>query len=294
MKNILITIILSFFVFSGFSDNQVWVYANLPSKTYSGKQFTVEVTINKMSLKHFAEFKQKLPKGFTAIEKNSQSADFHFKDQYVKLIWLRLPRQSQFKISYEIVVDRSVRGTYNLPGQFTYIYDNQRGNIYLNDIELAVFPPDWDFGPGIPFPPANPESVQCLRLKPFYSKDQKSIIVKLLVSRGIAQGAAKIKEKIPTGYKASLIESGNASFSIDKQTVEFVWNKLPKEKDFVISYKLSPVSFNPQLPKIEGSFMYQANGQLQTPKIREVYMNRNRNSKTPDVNNRDIKNHFIK
>ncbi len=299
MKNLIIAVVSAFIAFSGISDNQVWVHANFPSTVYSGDQFTVEITINKMSLKHFAEFRQKLPKGFTAIEKVSQSADFHFSNQFVKLVWLRLPRQSQFKVSYDIRVNASTKGVYKLPGQFTYIYNNQRGNVYLNDLEITVYPKGHSFNinkeiksGNFQYPPTDPNLVQCLRVKPYYSKDQKSIIVKLLVSRGIVKSAAKIEEQIPEGYKASLIESGNASFSFDRQKVEFIWNKLPEEKNFEISYKLTPISFNPQLPKINGSFMYLGGGQLQSAKIVELDINQKSNDKNPNLNNNDILNFF--
>ncbi|RLD75077.1 MAG: hypothetical protein DRJ10_15935 [Bacteroidetes bacterium] len=300
MKNIIIAAISSiFFAFSGISDNQVWIHANFPSSVYSGDQFTVEITINKMSLKHFAEFRQKLPKGFTAVERVSQSADFHFSNQFVKLVWLRLPRQAQFKVSYDILVDSSVKGVFKLPGQFTYIYNNQRGNVYLNNLQITVHPrgQSLDFNKeirsgNIQFPPTDSNLVQCLRIKPFYSKDQQSIIVKLLVSRGVVNSAAKIEEQIPVGYRASLIESGNASFSFDRQKVEFIWNKLPIKKNFEISYKLSPISFNPQLPKINGSFMYLGGGQIQSSKIIELDINQKRNNANTNINNDDILNFF--
>jgi len=300
MKNLLIAAISSiFFAFSGLTDNQVWVHAKFPPSVYSGDRFTVEITINKMSLKHFAEFRQKLPKGFTAVEKVSQSADFHFSNQFVKLVWLRLPRQAQFKVSYDILVDASLKGIYKIPGQFTYIYNNQRGNVYLNDLEITVHPrgASFDFNKelrsgNIMYPPTNPNLVQCLRIKPFYSKNQNSIIVKLLVSRGIITSAAKIEEQIPNGYKASLIESRNASFSFDNKKVEFIWDKLPLEKNFEISYKLSPISFNPQIPKIKGSFTYLGKGQIQTSEIVEIDVNSPKNDKNPNLNNNDILNFF--
>ena len=140
MKLLIIATISSILAFSGILDKQVSVHAKFPPSVYSGDRFTVEITINKMDLKHFAEFSQKLPKGFTAIEKNSQSADFHFRKQFVKLVWLRLPRQAKFTVSYDIIVDTSIKGVYKLPGQFIYIYNNQRGNVYLNDLEITIKP----------------------------------------------------------------------------------------------------------------------------------------------------------
>lgn len=299
MKHIIVAILSFFFAFAGISDNQVWVHTKYPSSVYSGDKFTIEVTINKMSLKHFAEFRQELPKGFTATEKVSQSADFHFTNQFVKLVWLRLPRQAQFTISYEIQVAASAKGVYKIPGQFTYIYNNQRGTIYLSDLEITVHPrgQSFDFNKelrsaNIQFPPADSNLVQCLRLKPFYSKDQKSIVVKLLISRGIVKSAAKIEENIPTGYKASLIQTGNANFSFERQKVSFIWNKLPIRKNFEISYKLTPISFNPELPKINGSFMYLANGQLQTAKINEINAVQQKKDKSEELENNNFLNYF--
>lgn len=299
MKYIIIATISSILAFSGISDNQVWVHAKFPPSVHSGDRFTVEITINKMDLKHFAEFTQKLPKGFTAIEKNSQSADFHFSKQFVKLVWLRLPRQAKFTVSYDIIVDASVKGVFKLPGQFTYIYNNQRGNVYLNDLEIKVHPKGQSFdlnrklkSGNIQFPPVDTNLVQCLRMKPFYSKDKHSIIVELLVSRGIIKSAAKIEEKIPKGYKASIIKSSNASFSFDRQMVEFIWNKLPDEKNFEISYKLNPISHNPKLPEIIGSLIYLDSGQLRTSKITEIDINQKKDNKNPEINNQDILNYF--
>jgi hypothetical protein len=113
-----------------------------------------------------------------------------------------------------------------------------------------------------------------------------------LVSRGIVKSAAKIEENIPAGYKASLVETGNANFSFERQKVSFIWNKLPIQKNFEISYKLTPISFSPDLPKINGSFMYLASGQLQTAKITEIDSKQTKKENGKDVDNEDILNFF--
>ncbi|MCF6241150.1 MAG: hypothetical protein L3J74_07380 [Bacteroidales bacterium] len=295
MRVFSLSVIILINLFFGSLKSQVQVYANFPHTVHAGERFTVELTIDKKSLMHYAEFKQQLPKGFMAFEGISQSADFYFSNGQIKLVWLRLPRQGKFTLMYDIVVSKTAKGIYKIPGQFTYIFNNQRGNVFLNNLQIRVVGEGESTGitqissENINFPPKDKNIVQCLRLKPYYSKDQKSIIVKLLLSRGLATSAARIEEQIPSGYKASLLESQSASFSFDNGKVEFYWNKLPEQKNFEIAYKLVPVSFNPQLPVITGSFLYLLNGQLQKTKIIEI-SSKPKSSNT--TNNNEVLNYF--
>ncbi len=295
MRVITLSVIILINLLFGSLKSQVQVFANFPHTVHAGERFTVELTIDKKSLMHYAEFKQQLPKGFMAFEGISQSADFYFSNGQIKLVWLRLPRQGKFTVMYDIVVSKAAKGIYKIPGQFTYIFNNQRGNVFLNNLQIRVVGEGESTGftqissENISFPPKNKNVVQCLRVQPYYSKDQKSIIVKLLLSRGLATSAARIEEQIPAGYKANLLESQSASFSFDNGKVEFYWSKLPEQKNFEISYKLVPVSFNPQLPVITGSFLYLLNGQLQKTKIIEIKANTKSSNK---ANNNDILNYF--
>ena len=299
MKRFSLLVVLFVVVFFGFAKSQVLVSAVYPKTVRAGERFTVELTIDKKSLMHYAEFKQQLPKGFIAVEGISQSADFYFSNGQIKLVWLRLPRQSKFTVKYDIVADKTAKGIYKIPGQFTYIFNNQRGNVYLNDLQIRVLGQGENGGitnlqsGNYRFPPNNPNVVQCLRIKPYYSKDQKSIIVKLLISRGLAVSAARIEEQIPAGYKANLIESQTASFSFDNRKVEFYWIKLPENKNFELSYKLVPVSFNPQLPNITGNFLYLIDGNLQKVKIIEIdnYQSKKESENIKSDDN-DILNYF--
>jgi hypothetical protein len=136
---IIIALLFSSILFTGFSDNQVWVKAKMPLDVYSGDKFTVEITINKLDLQHFAEFRQKLPNGFIAKGKQMGESDFSFKEQTVKFTWLRLPREQQIIISYEVQLNENIKGQFSLPGQFTYIYKNQRGTADLQDYKINVF-----------------------------------------------------------------------------------------------------------------------------------------------------------
>lgn len=306
MNKLIIGFLFSFFAVSGMQDDQVWIKANIPYNVHAGDRFTVEITVNKLDLQHFAELKQKLPDGFRALEGQSGAADFSFNKQMVKFTWLRLPRAAKIKVIYDIVVDRNLKGEFNLPTQFTYIYKNQRGSTNLQDDRIRVYAPGEVFsytprkennnsgnnmtGTGISFPPKNPMQIQCLRIKPTFSKEQNGLIVKLLVSRGTIQSASRIEETIPVGYSANLISSKGATFSFDNNKVEFIWRKMPKEQNFEISYKLSPVNVNVQAPVITGEFAYFNGGSLQSSVIQQV--DNNLKKEAEDLNKKDVMNFF--
>ena len=138
MRVITLSVIILINLFFGSLKSQVQVFANFPHTVHAGERFTVELTIDKKSLMHYAEFKQQLPKGFMAFEGISQSADFYFSNGQIKLVWLRLPRQGKFTVMYDIVVSKAAKGIYKIPGQFTYIFNNQRGNVFLNNLQIRV------------------------------------------------------------------------------------------------------------------------------------------------------------
>ncbi len=305
MNKLIIGFLFSFFAVSGIQDDQVWIKANIPYNVHAGDRFTVEITVNKLDLQHFAELKQKLPKGFRALEGQSGAADFSFNKQMLKFTWLRLPRAAKITVSYDILVDRNLKGEFSLPTQFTYIYKNQRGTTNLKDDRIRVYAPGEVFSytprkeinnnnninnTGISFPPKNPNLIQCLRIKPNFSKEQNGLMVKLLVSRGAIQSAARIEESIPAGYSANLIDSKGATFSFDNNKVEFIWKRMPKEKNFEISYKLSAVSVNVQPPNITGEFAYFNGGSLQSTAVQQVGSNLKKEAE--DVNKKDVMNFF--
>jgi hypothetical protein len=299
MKKLAFGLILSFIIFSGFTDNQIWIRAKMPENIHSGDKFTIEFTINKLDLQHFAELKQKLPNGFKAIEKQSGSAQFSFKDQMVKFTWVRLPRTPQFTISYEVVVDPNVKGNFSLPAQLTYIYKNQRGTASLDNDKIKVYAKGevYSFNENnensdINFPPKNPNLVQCLRIQPYYMKEHKGFIVKLLVSRGNIQSAAKIEEKIPNGYVAQVIDGKTAAFTFDNNKALFIWKKMPTDKNFEISYKISLNQVNPELPVITGNFTYLIGGSFQTTVIKEVEQSKLNKTTNQDFDKKEVLNFF--
>ncbi|MGZ4044384.1 MAG: hypothetical protein ACXVPU_14020 [Bacteroidia bacterium] len=96
---------------------------NVPAN--ANGNFTVEITVNKGNVTGFAKLLETLPAGFTATAGESQGGSFSFTDQKVKFVWVSMPSQTEFKISYKVAVASSVSGNQNIDGVFSYIENDE-------------------------------------------------------------------------------------------------------------------------------------------------------------------------
>ncbi|MBX7182482.1 MAG: hypothetical protein K1X82_10240 [Bacteroidia bacterium] len=109
----------------------VKVTSNIPATVEAGKEFTVELTVTKGDVSGFAKLQQELPAGMTASPDNPNGSTFSFKEQKVKFLWMALPGDKTFKVSYKVKVDASVSGDQILEGSFSYIQNNETQNAAL-------------------------------------------------------------------------------------------------------------------------------------------------------------------
>ena len=225
---------------------------NSPAIVDAGKSFRVSITLTKSDLNGFSRFAQDIPAGLTATSINTANADFTFKDNRVRFIWLKLPDADTFTVSYDIKVDQRLKGTFDLAGKFSFIDKNERKSVDLLAKQITINPsPDIDpklivdikeyKEKVIPqFLPIDAENVACVRQKPDLSYSDKEILVNILVNKGSRQKFAKIEEKIPAGYVAIAVDKKDAIFAFRDQTAKFLWMTLPAESYFTVSYKLVP------------------------------------------------------
>ncbi len=293
MSKLLSIILLSFLSVFTIQDNQIFMESNLPGEIYPGGTYTVEFTIHKKDLKYYATLTQQLPAGFTAIEQQSGAANFSFSNREVKYTWLRLPEISPITLSYDIVADKHLKpGTYNLPAKFVYTYRNLRGSVSLNNSKIKIYKKGEVFSSDNRVP-KNKKTIQVLRFTPEYSPERKALLVQLMISRGDITGKAKISENIPQGYKARAVETRGAHFQLNKNNVEFIWNKLPKSNNFIISYLLSPHNENSPLPNIMGIFRFVQNGSIVGVVTKQVdYKHSKQYQQNKDVQKEDVIDYF--
>lgn len=273
-----------------FSD--VSVEMNAPGQVEAGNEIYVEITLNKSDFDSFARFQQEIPAGLTPVPVKTANADFSFKDQKIKFIWLKLPSEQEFTIAYKLKVDQRLKGTFNLNGTFSYIADNQRKSVEV-DPSYVVINPSSDIDPklivdindfkNLVTPVQKTESgieqVKCIRQTPYLAEDGNSYRVNLLVNKGNKEKFAKIQENVPEGYSAVALESEDAIFTFKDQTVKLLWMNLPADPYFVISYKLVPNEGVTEAPALDGTFSYIENDNTLSINITQQDVNLKNTSK---------------
>lgn len=102
--------------------------------------FTVEISVNKGNVTGFAKLMETLPAGFTATAGESQGASFSFDatTQKVKFVWVSMPSQTEFKISYKVAVASGISGSQNIDGVFSYIENDETKKYVLPTTTLTI------------------------------------------------------------------------------------------------------------------------------------------------------------
>lgn len=255
--------------FGSFFNGEVSLKISAPIAVTAGDEFQVKVTLNKGKLESFSRLIQELPAGLKAVSVNSANADFTFRDNKVRLIWLKLPDGDSVTITYTIKTDQRLKGNFDLSGRFSYIADNERQtveatpvNITINlnpnvDPKLIVDIKDFKEQVVPELAPSGSMPVACLREVPNSTGDaDNSYIVNLLVYKNSAQKFAKIEETVPTGFTAIKIDSKEGIFVFKDGMAKFLWMNLPAAPYFIVSYRLVPNTGVKNPPILTGQFSY--------------------------------------
>lgn len=268
LKQLLLLVnMLGLLLFNVFFAEEVKIDMQAPGQVVAGEEMIVEVKLDKADYESFARFQQELPAGLVAEPINTANADFSFEDQKVRFIWLKLPFEEEIEISYKIFVDRRLKGTFNLNGKFSYIAENKRMSVDVVSTAVTISPSSTidpslivdidDFkNLVVPTQPANlHDNVICLRQKPYQNSDGE-YIVNVLVNKANIEKYSKIQEMIPEGFEAEIIDNNEALFTFTDQIAKFLWETLPPDDRFVVSYKLIPEEGIEEEPAINGTFSY--------------------------------------
>jgi hypothetical protein len=105
----------------------------------------ITLLVNKESLKKFAKIEESVPSGFSALAVESKEGVFTFKDNKAKFLWMNLPAEPFFTVSYKLIPMKNTAMKQPLiKGVFSYIVEDktQSMNVIEKDVSLADLTPD--------------------------------------------------------------------------------------------------------------------------------------------------------
>lgn len=288
MKYVLICTVMFMFCF-GYSLNgqNVAISIDHPNQVDAGEEFTVSVTITKGTLTDYSRFSQDLPLGLTAVNVSSPNADFSFDNQRIRIIWLKLPEGEEVTVSYKIMVDQRLKGSFVLGGVFAYVIEDERKFLNFDQSEeISIIPsPTLDpqlivdikaFKGGKAITPLTPKQevyAMAIRQRPVLQPSGEYLI-RMLINTPRSSKYLKIEETIPSGYLFEEVNSFNGIATLAPSTVKFIWMTLPEDPVFEIEYKLVPLENQPQEDMVvEGLLTHTMGDESQLDPIKEIDVN---------------------
>jgi len=253
-----------------FGQAKISVKVDVPGKVEAGKEFIVNVVIQKGTLEEFSRFQQEIPAGLTASAVNSGTADFSFDKQRLRFIWLKLPAQEEINISYKVMVDERLKGEFAISGEFSYVENDERKSVELKSGPVIIQPSTTvdanlqvdisEYDKVLSAEKTTQEArydISCIRQTPYKTTTGNELIVKLLIYKKGMNKFAKIEEQVPAGFEAKSMDTKDGIFTFKDGLVKFVWMNLPAESGFVVSYRLVPASAkSPVTAAIKGQLSY--------------------------------------
>lgn len=112
---------------------------NLPPVVAPTSDLKVEVKINKGNIGNFSKYEMELPQGFEASEVNSKTGYFTFEKGRVKIVWVTIPSEIEFIISFKIRSPQAT-GPYILYHKFLYMDNGVKKEVNGQQIDLKVDP----------------------------------------------------------------------------------------------------------------------------------------------------------
>jgi len=118
--------------------NQVKCIRQTPYKTNGLNEYVVNILVNKGNKEKFAKIQETIPAGFTAVSIDNKDAIFTFKDQTVKLLWMNMPNDPYFVVSYKLVPEPEKTDKPNLAGTFSFIENDNTLSIDIEEKEVNL------------------------------------------------------------------------------------------------------------------------------------------------------------
>ena len=130
----ILAVILVLFINNAFGSPEVSLLIKMSNSPSPGETFLVEVTINKGDLRGISKFDIIAPYLTKVTVINKRGANFIKTDYGGKFLWVDLPHDEMFTISYELTIPTSYKGKKSITGAFYYLIEDERKSIHYHSI----------------------------------------------------------------------------------------------------------------------------------------------------------------
>lgn len=109
----------------------------IPYPSGEGNDYLVNVLVSKGSTDKFAKIEEDIPQGFTAESIQAKDAIFTFKDRKVKFLWMNLPPEQRYVVSYKLVPQDGIGDkSLDIKGTFSFILNG--GTQVIDIVQLEA------------------------------------------------------------------------------------------------------------------------------------------------------------
>ncbi len=227
------------FILSLFDGDEVSITMNAPENMEIGQTYQVDLIVNKgKDVQGFGKFEAKIPRGFEVEAIETRGATFTYSSYVMKLLWINLPTDDQFILSYNITPNEKAPKSISLGGKFSFLIDNEKKS-------FAILPQTITIGGGeVADAGGAAEAAQDVPAEAtvtryFEQVSENQYIVTLTVDKQGIEGFTKIEERVPKGSMVREVETMNSAFSYLRGKVKFVWLSTPADAQFSVKYEIN-------------------------------------------------------
>jgi hypothetical protein len=250
--SMMVVLLVSFF---SDPDSKVTFTAVVPDNVTPGEDCLVKVTLATNGISGYAQLQQVLPAGLKAKPVETLGARVEVKDNIVSFIWTELPTDNLLTVSYSIQTDPNSSAPATLAGAFVYMQNKQAITVEMDPVTI-------DFSEATKNATVNNGDV--IRKIIAVTPESGQYNVEIVIHKKEGEHTARFTDNIPEGYTVTNISASNAKFMYSNGQATFIWNELPAEKTFKISYTLEATGSEYGNPAVEGMLVYGAEGESQT------------------------------
>lgn len=241
--------VLLVFLISSYFTSGLTIEQDAPDRIDSLGTCTVNLTVKTGGVAGFAKLQYRFPEGVEVEPVELHGATFSFQNRQMKVIWMNLPEEKEFTVSYKLKVTSGDVVELPLGGTFSYLEENKRMTYDIEQKIMKVGPDHETI--------KERQRPRVLVNRHFERMGDHRYKVTLTVESRFVSGFAKIEDTVPFDAAASAVETAESVFSQVDNRIKFVWMSLPEADTFSVSYNLdlsNAVSQN--LDEIEGKFSF--------------------------------------